>query len=380
MLKKIKNSRIFSLLQVLFFIGICFVIGAGAAYIQHKSDPTDKAVLYFRAFLENDYEEMYQYVEKEEGQYIDKDMYISLMKNIRSDMKIDSYEILDPIKNGDKYEVSVKCVNQDKDSIENFVINLSKKRSGLQIIPDYTIDISLMLVDDVTIEIPTGYKLLLNNKEVTDIKPKSEDKKHIYEIKALLNGNYTVAAEDEYSALKKSMQVVKNGETIKLSGDNYTASSRYQDLIVKNSEAFIEQFNKAVRNRKPERKEMLKLVSKDIKEKVSQYALEAQSIVYWPEIKTIADYTVSEMKLSEFDKKIVYNKKKNNYTVTYKYSYDYKSETSTALYNSYVYVLGGTCKTTLKMTYDIKDEKVVLSDITMENENEKKEDNSLKKE
>lgn len=380
MLKKIKNSRIFSLLQILFFIGICFVIGAGAAYIQHKSDPTDKAVLYFRAFLEKDYEEMAQYVDVQEGQYIDKDMFISLMKNIRDDMKIDSYEILDPIKNGDKYEVNVKCVNQEKDSIENFVINLNQKRSGIQIIPDYTIDISLMLVDNVTFEVPTGHKLLLNNKEVTDIKPKTEDKKDIYVIKSILNGKYTVAAEEEYSALVKNVELVKNNETIKLLGDDYTASNKYKSLIVKTSEDFIKQFNNAVRTRKPERKEMLKLVSKDIKEKVSQYALEAQSIVYWPEIRTIADYTVSEMELSELDKKIVYNKKSKSYTVTYKYSYDYKSETATALYNSYVYALTGTCDTTLKMTYKIKDEKVVLSELTMKFENEKKEDNSLKKE
>lgn len=380
MLKKLKKSRIFSLVQILLFIGICFVIGATAAYMQNKSDPTDKAVLYFRAFLENDYEEMYQCVEKQEGAHIDKDMYISVMKNIRNNMNIDSYKILDPVKEDGKYVVNVECINLDNDTSQEFVVRLNKKRSGLQIIPDYTVDISQMLVNDITIEIPAGFKLLLNNKEVKTSDIKSENKKDIYVIKSLINGNYKVSAEDEYSALEKSAEFVRDGEQVKLYGDKYTASNKYETLIVNSSENFIKQFNQAVRSRKPERKEMLKLVEKGLKEKVSQYALDAQSIVYWPEIKNIAEYTVSEMKLTPFEKEIVYNKKKKNYTVTYNYSYDYKSETSTALYNSYVYVLGGTCKTTLKMTYDIKDEKVVLSDITMENENEKKEDNSLKKE
>lgn len=374
MFKKIRKSRIFSLFQILFFIGMCFAIGAGAAYIKHKSDPTDKAVYYFRAFLENDYDEMYQYVEKEEGQYIDKDMYISIIKKIRQNIKIDSYEILEPKKDGDKYEVNVMCTDLDNNTKEKFIVRLVKKRKGLQIIPDYNIDVSEMLVNDLRIEVPSGFKLLLNNKEVTkeQVEVNSENKKDVYEIKSIINGEYTIAAQDKYSALKLTKKIVKDGETIKLSGDKYTASNKYEELIVKKSEKFIENFNSAVRSRNPERKKLLELVKKNIRGKVSQYVLESQDIVYWPEIRNIDDYSVSKMELTPLKKDIIYNKKLNNYTAIYKYNYDYTSETETSLYNSYVYSLSGNCKTTLKLTYEIKGEKVVISNISIENENTKK--------
>ena len=53
-LKKIYKSRIFGLISILFFIAVCMGIGAFAAYVKHVSNPTEQAVTYFRAFMQQD--------------------------------------------------------------------------------------------------------------------------------------------------------------------------------------------------------------------------------------------------------------------------------------------------------------------------------------
>ena len=50
--RKIKKSRVFSLICILVFIGVCMGTGSLIAYIQHESNPTDVAVSYFRAFVQ----------------------------------------------------------------------------------------------------------------------------------------------------------------------------------------------------------------------------------------------------------------------------------------------------------------------------------------
>lgn len=379
MFKKFKKTRIYSLLQILFFIALCFCIGAGAAYIKHQSDPTDVAVAYFRAFLENDYEEMFSYVEKGDNHYIDKDKYIENMKTIRNNMKIDSYEILDPKKENGKYVVEVECKDLQHDLSEHFVIRLNKIRKGIKIIPDYKIDISQMFVKNITFKVPKGYQLFLNNKAVTNISVTTKKQQDIYTVDGMINGNYKATAEDTFSALEKEIDLIKSNAEIEIDGNKYTASATYKKLIEEHSSNYIKQFNKAVINRDSKRKKLLNLVDKKIKNKVSDYVASGQEIVYWPDTENVEDYKVSEIKLSDFNIDIEYDAKNKKYVATYKYSYDYKSETSTQLYTSYVYIMGGTCDNTVKFTYKIDGDKALLADINMKFKNTKTEDNSLLK-
>lgn len=379
--KKIRKSRIYSLIKILLLIVVCFIIGASAAFVNHESDPTDEALEYFESFIQEDYEKMYSMLEIPEDKYIDKDLYIQNMKKIRSNITIDTYEIIDPVEEEDTFVVSFSCINLANDTSQNFVVRLKEKREGLQIIPDYQVSIEHMMIDNLVIEIPTGFDLLLNGKSVVDAaNVTSENKKDIYTISGLIGGTYTIEAAQGPKALVETVDVVKNDTLVKLKGNDYTASNKYGSQIKTASQNFITEFYEAVKSRNPEKKSLHKILGNDeLKTQVSQLVLESQEIVYWPDIRTIADYNVSQLELSPFDISIVYNEKQNQYNVTYKYSYDYKAETSTTLYNSYIYVLTGTCTTSLNMTYDIVEDGVVLKDITMENDNVRKEDNSLRK-
>lgn len=96
--KSIIRERVVSLFFILIFIAVCMGIGAGMAYINHESDPTDVAAGYFRAFVSSDFNKMYDYLTKEKEVYINKETYTEAMKQMRLQYTIDSYEILDPEK------------------------------------------------------------------------------------------------------------------------------------------------------------------------------------------------------------------------------------------------------------------------------------------
>ena len=145
-LKKIYKSRIFGLISILFFIAVCMGIGAFAAYVKHVSNPTEQAVTYFRAFMQQDYDTMYNLLDKKDGCYISKDRYKEIMQKTRESMTIDSYKINDPRKEDGQYVVTIECTDDETDSSQNMNIYLNKKMHLPKLKPDYKVDIEKMLV------------------------------------------------------------------------------------------------------------------------------------------------------------------------------------------------------------------------------------------
>lgn len=378
MFKKIVKSRAFSLIGILLFIGGCIGIGALAAYINHESDPTEQAVAYFRAFVQQDYEKMYSCLDIADGYYIDKNIYIENMKKTRSNMTIDSYEIKDAEKVDGAKQVTIKCMNSEKEETTDFVIRFTAKRKGLRIIPDYYVNIEDMFVDNFSVVMNKGDYLELNGEKISDDAAEittDENGNTSYEIKGILKGEYKVSATNEFGAIAQTVKVEKKDTKVELTEGDYTANDKYAKLITEDGENTIDRFYKAVRERNPEYKKLIKCFDNDDKliEKVKAYVQESQEIVYWPETENIEDYTVTEMNMSELKLDVKYNFKKNTYKVVYKYSYDYVSATDTALYTSYVYDLSGKCESEITFTYTIKDGEIVLTDMKMTNKNHKNE-------
>ena len=121
-IKKTFNNRIVSLLGILLFIAACIGVGAGIAYVEHNSDPTEKAVEYFRAFVQKDYEKMYSCLNQKEECYVDKNLYISTIKAIRDNIVIDSYEIGEPQNKDGRIMVTMECKDEDAGKSEYFDI------------------------------------------------------------------------------------------------------------------------------------------------------------------------------------------------------------------------------------------------------------------
>ena len=375
-LKKIRKSRIFSLMKILIFIAICIGAGSVIAYIEHESDPTEQAVVYFRAFVQKDYEKMYDCVDQESGYYLNKEMYVNTAKKMRESMMIDSYNIKEPTEENGKQLVAIECTNEETGETQNFNIYLNEKRKGLQIVPDYDINIDSFVVENFSVVMKQGNHLELNGETIAeDMADISTDENGnvTYAFKGIIAGSYKVCAANDYGALIKNMEILEKETKIELTGTDYTANDKYAKLLSDNGNQLMDLFYSAVRKRNPSGKKLTAQLDNDKKliQKVKGLVEQSEEIVYWPEVKNIDKYTVKDMKMNNLKSSVKYEADKKQYVVYYTYNYDYTSATDTALYSSYVYSLSGNCKSEMTLTYNIKDDNIVLSDMTLKNKNTK---------
>lgn len=375
-LKKIRKSRIFSLVQILIFIAVCIVAGAFIAYVQHESDPTEQAVVYFRAFVQKNYDKMYERVDKEDGYYLSKDMYVDKIKELRESITIDSYVIKDPKEEDGKHLVTIVCTNADTGESKDLNIYLNEKREGIQLAPDYYVNIDSFMVNNFSVVMKAENHLELNGDTITeDMAVINTDEKGnvTYSFKGIISGEYKVCAVNNYGALVKNINLSEKDTKVELTGTDYTANEKYEKLLSDGGSKFMELFYNAVRKRTPDGKKLKAQLGNNEKliSKVEELVKESMEIVYWPETKNIDNYTVKDMKIKNLKSSIKYIQDKKQYVIKYTYNYDYTSATDTALYTSYVYSLSGNCKSEMVLTYKLKDDKIVLSDVKVTNKNEK---------
>lgn len=373
-LKKIQKSRIFSLICILLFIGVCFGIGSLIAYIQHEADPTDMAVTYFRAFVQQDYDKMYECLYTDDGYYIDKNIYTTEMKKIRKDYTIDSYEIKEPERKDGRKFVTVKCTDDAAKKVKDFVIWIESARTGIQIVPDYYVELENMMAKGIDITIPKTDKLEINgnviNKKTAQITESKDN--NIYHLERILTGKYTISAANDIYARNKTLSIRGEDVKIDMTKEPLTANEEYGKRIISHGKKIINQFYKAVRNRDEKSPALLKMfASKKLKNKVSAAVEKSEEIIFWPEKRNAALYKVLDMKINNLKTAISYNQSDKNYVLTCTYKYKYVSSTDTSLANSYVDKISGTCTSRLTLTYKADGNKLTVKDIRMSNKNKK---------
>lgn len=375
-LKKIRKSRIFSLVKILIFIAVCIVAGAFIAYVQHESDPTEQAVVYFRAFVQKNYDKMYECIDKEDGYYLNKDMYVDKVKEIRESTVIDSYTIKEPKEENGKQLVTIECTNADTGESKDLNIYLNERRKGIQLVPDYYINVDSFVVNNFSVVMKAENHLELNGETITeDMADISTDKNGnvTYSIEGIISGNYKVCAVNNYGVLVKDITLSEKDTRVELTGEDYTANDKYAKLLSDSGSKFMDLFYNAVRKRTPDAKKLKAQLGNNEKliSKVEGLVNESMEVVYWPETKNIDNYTVKDMKTNDLKSSIKYLQDKKQYIIKYSYNYDYTSATDTALYTSYVYSLSGNCKSEMTLTYKLKDDNIVLSDVKITNKNNK---------
>ena len=383
-LKKIYKSRIFGLISILFFIAVCMGIGAFAAYVKHVSNPTEQAVTYFRAFMQQDYDTMYNLLDKKDGYYISKDRYKEIMQKTRESMTIDSYKINDPRKEDGQYVVTIECTDDETDSSQNMNIYLNKKMHLPKLKPDYKVDIEKMLVKNLTIKIPQGDKLTIAGIEITDKDANitTENNIQIYNFKAILNGNYKITCENEYCAKNTLANVIKKDMEVDLTKSWYTANDRYTSKITNSVTDFINKYYSAARNRsKSDKKLMAFIDDKKLQKSVSKTVEETRKqIKAWKkEGKTVGLVPTMgflheghDFKIKNLNSTIKYDSKSKDFQVTSTYNYDYTCTTDIATYTSYVYKYSGSCKATLKITYSIDNGNLKIKNVKLSEKQKRK--------
>lgn len=372
--RKIKKSRLFSLVCILAFIGVCMGTGSLIAYIQHESNPTDIVVTYFRAFVQQNYEKMYECLYQDEGYYIDKKMYMEYMKNLRKNYTIDSYNIKKPVEKDGRKSITINCKNDQTKKNKNFVVYIESKHHGISIIPDYYVDIADIMAKDVHITIPKSDRLELNGVLIDHKMAGVEEKgnNNIYYFERILNGKYKVSATNSVYARNQVQNISGEKVSIDLTKQRLTANDKYAKIITDNGKKVMNLFYKAVRNRDKNNKQLLSMfASKKVKNNVTKLVEDSEDIIFWPEKRNVDKFKVLDMKIRDLKTDIHYDEKNKNYILKCTYRYKYVSATDTSLANSYVDRISGMCSSKLILNYKAEKDKLIIQKVQLKNKNNK---------
>ena len=269
MIKKIINSNIVRLIGALLFLTVCAVIGAGLSYVNYESNPTDEAVAYFKAFLAQDYDTIYGLVNQPKNTYINKTAYTDRVKKIRESIVIDSYEISEPYKENGKKTVDIICNNETTETNQTIKLVFDEVKHGMQIIPDYKVDISKMLVKNVNFVVPTGDALYINGEVVTKDMAKvttdANTNTDTYHFDKILYGAYDANAINRYSQIDLKPEILQEGTTINFDATAYHANLEFEEKIKANADNMITQFYVNAREKKGNNKELKAYFANDKK-------------------------------------------------------------------------------------------------------------------
>lgn len=145
-----KKTRLFSFILILIFIAVCIGIGSGIAFVKHSNNATDIAATYFRAFIQKDYDEMYDHVYNDHGYHIDKNVFVNRMKKLRKQFAIDTYDVGElETKNGIE-TITIKIKETGHNNVHPFILRMKSARKGLMIIPTYYVEMNPDQIKDMT--------------------------------------------------------------------------------------------------------------------------------------------------------------------------------------------------------------------------------------
>ena len=213
------------------------------------------------------------------------------MKKIRESIVIDSYEISEPYKENGKKTVDIICNNETTETNQTIKLVFDEVKHGMQIIPDYKVDISKMLVKNVNFVVPTGDALYINGEVVTKDMAKvttdANTNTDTYHFDKILYGAYDANAINRYSQIDLKPEILQEGTTINFDATAYHANLEFEEKIKANADNMITQFYVNAREKKGNNKELKAYFANDkkLQKKVDKYLKETEEVLDWPETK-----------------------------------------------------------------------------------------------
>ena len=154
----------------------------------------------------------------------------------------------------------------------------------------------------------------------------------------------------------------------KVNEDEEMMANEYQQSLKASADGVVSKYYTAVRNEDKKCKELLalfknnKVTNKKIRKTVDK---NIKILTKGSKNGKIKKYSIKDIKIDSIKKTIKYNSKKKQFTVTYKYNYDFKSATDISLSNSYVYKKSGKRQAQMTLTYDYDGNNVTLTGFNM---------------
>lgn len=265
------------------------------AIVSYFTSPVYIANKYFNAVINNDYDKIYTTFNVE-NEFVTKEQ----LKEKIKELKVDNFKIVDYEITDDQALITYEYTKDNQKYYAN--VSLTKDGSKYLIFNNWKIN-SGKLSKDITIKLPKGSKVTLDNKELTKYL-KEDENYDIYEIPYMITGTYNLDVTLTDGTNINEDIVISSNETYSL--NNIDLVDNTKNIVKEQAKNYISELYNGLINNNESVSDSINNLYKEIK--------------YY--------YKNSDIKLKSFNItsldiiKATYNKK-GNLSVTYKVEYDY---------------------------------------------------------
>ena len=379
-----KSSLLQSSIRML-IIAACIILGGFIAIYENRSNAKIVAREYFQCYLRSDFKEMYKYVDIEETDNVNYEMFKKKLKNEKTQVTFTDYTVSKAVKKKGFSLVTVSYTNGYTDKKEKLNIKLVKKRVANSIFPKWKVLLDDSIVENVEFKTVSGENFMLDGKKLTpkDSVTEKDDsgneiKYDVYKIDKIFSGMHDCYLDSTYTESTFKKKIEKDGETIDLKNESRTLKDEYYQGLEKDINDFVVAFFNAQKD-KAGYKAVSGYFSEGAQQALKSEYKKVRKILYKKDFETDIDsslYVINSFDLSDVKTHIINFNSKGELGLIARcsYSFSVKSDTSKddLNFSSYVSEYEGSydCDFNLRMQYDENSKKYIVTSIEITN-NEK---------
>ena len=370
-INKIRKSGIFQLFSLLLVLAVLAGIGAGIAVIKHRMDYEDVATKYFSAYLRDDEETMYEYVAVDESEYINYDQFALLIASERASISISEYKFSEPEKKNGKIIYTVTFENEISEEEETYTIELTKyRKKWYYLIPEYKVCIDDKIISNVSVTIPEGTELYIDDQPAGNKISDEETGTDIYDIPYMFIGEHTFYVESEFGESTVIQEVEEDNTTLMVAVEDISMKESDKSTLIAKAGEIIEAFYENAMDKDTSYKDIKSYFPDDsaLLKKVKKYFNATRDILYWDSLNAIDSYKIIDLTLGDIEYELDSFEYPNKAEITCTFRYEYTASTDTTTLSSYTEQYSGSCKTKIRFIYEATDEDGwVMTGIKMSN-------------
>lgn len=241
--KKVLNF-IVEAFKIIFILAICAGIGIFYAIGERAGSPERYAEEYFSYFVTNNYEKMYDMVDCNESEFINRENFINKCEGEKVYGSITGYKLSKPVKDGDNITYVVTYyIGADKKP-NTYTITLNRQIEKTHMFFDtWKVSLERFMIHDYSISVPVGTRVLMDGVDIAKYKKSTSEDGTLdnYVVNRIFSGDHTVSVHlDATGEITKTQYVTEETDSILITTNDFAIKPDVQQKLFEYSASIIE--------------------------------------------------------------------------------------------------------------------------------------------
>lgn len=242
--KKKALNFVIEAIKIIIVLAICAGIGIFYAIGERAGSSERYAEEYFSYFVTNNYEKMYDMVDCNESEFINKENFINKCEGEKVYGSITGYKLSKPVEVGDNitYVVTYYIGAEKKPNTYTITLNRQIKKTHM-FFDTWKVSLERFMIHDYSISVPVGTRVLLDGIDIVKYKKSTSEDGTLdnYIVNRIFSGDHTVSVHlDATGEITKTQYVTEETDSILITTNDFAIKPDVQQKLYEYSASIIE--------------------------------------------------------------------------------------------------------------------------------------------